>query len=265
MRIVRKIFPFRDKCVPKGELKNPDKAKPCFNAQLGLCPGPCAGWVSKKDYAKHVRHITLFFEGRKEKLIESLEKDMKALAKEKRFEDAEKVKKQIFALDHIQDIALLKKDMEKDISEETFRIEAYDVAHLSGRDVVGVMTVIEDGELSKSQYRKFKIKADKNDDVANLKEIVSRRLGHPEWLLPNLIVVDGGTAQMNAVKLILREEGLNIGVVSVVKDASHKAREIMGSKLHVQNHAKAILLANAEAHRFAIGYHRRLRGKGFRI
>jgi excinuclease ABC subunit C len=128
---------------------------------------------------------------------------------------------------------------------------------------VGVMTVVEDGELNKSQYRKFKIRLDKNDDTKNLKEVLSRRLNHPEWPMPSLIAVDGGVGQLNAAKSVLKERGLDIQIVSIVKDERHKAREILG--LGDQSLSRAIILANAEAHRFAIGYHRKLRGKGFRI
>lgn len=258
LKIVRKIFPYRDdKCKLVG--------KPCFNAQIGLCPGPCAGWITKADYRNQIRNIKLFFEGKKETLIKTLEKEMRALAKEQKFEEAQDLKRQIFALDHIQDIALIKKDIET--KKSNFRIEAYDIAHISGTDVVGVMTVVEDGEVNKSQYRKFKIRTGKNDDTKNLKEVLTRRLGHPEWRSPNLIVVDGGRGQINAARKVLNESGLEmIDVVSVVKDERHKAKEILG--LRNGQHpvlAKYILLANAEAHRFAIGYHRKLRSKGFRI
>ena len=269
LKIVRKIFPYRDnKCKLSG--------RPCFNAQIGLCPGPCAGWVTRKEYGKTLKHLKLFFEAKKPRLIESLEKEMKTLAKAQKFEEAEKIKRKIFALDHIQDIALIKEDVNKGIFDSFtrpgraptliensfvhFRIEAYDIAHMSGKDVVGVMTVISDGELDRSQYRKFRIRNDSNDDVNNLREILSRRLNHPEWPIPNLIVVDGGTAQHNVAKEITK-----IPVVAVTKDERHKAREILGSKEQVVGREKEILLANAEAHRFAIGYHRKLRGKGFRI
>jgi excinuclease ABC subunit C len=255
LKIVRRIFPYRDnKCKMNGRL--------CFNAQIGLCPGPCGGRISKTEYRKIIRHITLFFEGKKSDLIKSLEKEMKQFAKEHRFEEAEKVKRQLFALDHIQDIALIKKDLEK-TGETVFRIEAYDIAHLSGQNAVGVMTVVEDGEVNKSQYRKFKIRLDKNDDTKNLKEVLSRRLNHPEWPMPSLIAIDGGVGQLNAAKSVLKERGLEIQIVSIVKDERHKAHEILG--LGDQNLSRAIILANAEAHRFAIGYHRKLRGKGFRI
>ncbi len=263
LKIVRKIFPFRD---DKCKLIN----KPCFNAQIGLCPGPCAGWISKADYRKQIRNIKLFFEGKKDTLIKTLEKEMKVFAKTQEFERAGEIKKKIFALDHIQDIALIKKDLEGS-SQEGFRIEAYDIAHISGTNVVGVVTVVEDGELNKSQYRKFKIRADNppagGDDTKNLKEIISRRLGHPEWKFPNLIVVDGGKGQINAARKVLEESGLEmIDVVSVVKDERHRPREILGTvQMQSPTLHKSILLANSEAHRFAIGYHRRLRGKGFRI
>src|SRR3989338_8425164 len=89
LKIIRKIFPYRDeKC------KITPKLKPCFNAQIGLCPGPCAGWISKADYRKQIRNITLFFEGKKITLIKTLEKEMKSLAKKQKFEEAEKVKRQ---------------------------------------------------------------------------------------------------------------------------------------------------------------------------
>lgn len=257
LKIIRKIFPYRDdKCKIGG--------KPCFNAQIGLCPGPCAGWITKIDYRKQVRNIKLFFDGKKDKLIRTLEKEMLAFAKKHEFKKAEEVKRKIFALNHIQDIALIKQELTTDSQQPTaFRIEGYDVAHISGTNVVGVMTVITDGEADKSQYRKFKIRADKNDDIKNLKEVLERRFGHPEWRFPNLIVVDGGLGQLNAAKEVLKFLSLEVQVVSVVKDERHRARKILGLKgLTLE---KSILLANLEAHRFAIKYHRLLRSKGFRI
>ncbi len=254
--IVRKIFPFCDKCKP-------NIGKPCFYAQIGLCPGVCAGVMSRTEYAKTIQRIKLFFEGKKPALLRSLEKDMKRSAKELKFEDASHIKRTIFALNHIQDVALLKHNFnpERATLSGTFRIEAYDVAHISGTNVVGVMVVLEDGEVKKSDYRKFKIKASTNDDNASLREVLSRRFGHPEWPMPNLIVVDGGKAQVNTAEKVLAEVGLIIPVVGVVKDEHHRAREIIGDKKARTTHERSILLANSEAHRFAITYHRTLRGK----
>ena len=260
LKIARKIFPYRDKCAP-------NQGRACFNAQIGLCPGVCAGRISKKDYRKVIRHLRLFFEAKKTELIKSLEKEMRLFARAQKFEEAEKVKKQIFALEHIQDIAILKHDLEASTKnlEANFRIEAYDVAHISGTNVVGVMAVVEDGELAQSQYRKFRIRDDQNNDTANLKEVLTRRLTHPEWRFPNLVVVDGGKGQINVTKEVLGKVGLDIAVVSVVKDEKHKAREILGRSVLSRALDKSILLANNEAHRFALSYHRKLRGKGFRV
>lgn len=258
LKIIRRIFPYRDeKC------KILPNHKPCFNAQIGLCPGPCADRISKSEYRKQIKRIELFFSGKKTELIRNIEKEMKQSAKTLKFEEAQKLKHTLYALEHIQDMALIKRDIESVHSDEVLRIEAYDIAHTSGKEAVGVMTVVEDGEKNPSQYRKFKIKLDKNDDVRNLREVIKRRLNHPEWDIPSVVVVDGGVAQLNAAK----EEfgGKGVEVVSVVKDERHRAREVLGNKKIVSTWEKSILLANSEAHRFAIGYHRKLRGKGFRI
>ncbi|MDQ3089631.1 MAG: UvrB/UvrC motif-containing protein [bacterium] len=274
LRIIRKIFPYRDRCVPKDEQKIPEKARLCFNAQIGLCPGVCKDGMTKKEYRKRIKYLELLFEGKRNTLITELEKDMNMAAKKEDFESASKLKYTLYALDHIQDIALIKRDAERTYRKDIFRIEAYDIAHMSGKETVGVMVVVEDGELAKSQYRKFRIRGQKNsdnkenikiDDTGNLKEVIIRRLGHLEWTLPNLIVIDGGVGQINAAKEVLKERNFNIEVVSVVKDHRHKPKDFLGSKSDIEKYSRSILLANAEAHRFAITYHRKLRSKGFRI
>ena len=78
MKIVRKIFPFRDTCVPSDNAQT--KSKPCFNRQLGLCPGVCSGEVTKTEYAVIMHHIRLLFEGKKPKLLQELERNMKKAA-----------------------------------------------------------------------------------------------------------------------------------------------------------------------------------------
>ncbi len=280
LSIVRKIFPFRDKCKPRGSaitgtlLSRPNNGKPrkalagpqgtpCFYVQLGLCPGVCDGSISKREYSKTIQRIRLFFEGKKPVLLRGLERDMKKAARSLKFEEASRIKRTIFSLNHIQDVALLKHNLnsERRPLSETFRVEAYDVAHISGTNTVGVMVVLEDGEAKKSDYRKFKIKTSTNDDNASLREILSRRFGHTEWTMPNLIVVDGGKAQLNTAQKVLTGRGLKIPVAGVVKDEHHRAREIIGDKTARTTHERQILFANSESHRFAITYHRQIRGK----
>ncbi|MCX6735467.1 MAG: GIY-YIG nuclease family protein [Candidatus Parcubacteria bacterium] len=255
MKIVRKIFSFRDTCTP-------NSGKPCFNAQIGLCPGVCSGAVSKKEYAKNIKNIALFFQGKKKSLIGKLEREMKTFAVKEEFEKANEVKKTIFALSHIQDVSLLKRNNHLTVKPPSeIRIECYDVAHISGAFMVGVMTVVENGEPKKSEYRKFKIKGEGVNDTKNLGEMLSRRLEHSEWPFPKMIIVDGGLAQKNVADRLLEKYGYTIPVLGVVKDEHHRPRNIIGDQKLARLHEKEILLGNSEAHRFAIAYHKKLRGK----
>jgi len=193
--LIRKIFPFRDeKCVPASEQKRKpgQSPHPCFNYQIGLCPGVCVGKISKVEYRERVNDIVDFFRGNKKKVIKNLEKRMHEFASEKQFEKAGEAKRQIFALTHIHDISLIKQENIVEKPGLVFRVEAYDVAHFGGKNVVGVMTVVENGTAQKNEYRKFKIKEDPGiNDTKALREILRRRFTHEEWRFPNMIVVDG--------------------------------------------------------------------------
>lgn len=259
LKIVRKLFQFYDTKDPLGKEKSRlAKGKIDFNRQIGLYPEV----QSRQEYARTIRHIRLFFQGKKQQVIKELEKEMKQLAKAERFEEAGVIKKRIFALNHIQDVALMKDESRVYRDEKRIRIEAYDIAHLQGKDMVGVMTVVEGGEPAKAEYRKFKVESlDKANDTAALKEVLTRRLNHPEWPLPQLLVVDGGVAQKNAAERVLRGLGMVIPVVAVVKDDRHRPTRLLGQKQLLLQHQTAILLANAESHRFAITYHRKKRGQ----
>jgi excinuclease ABC subunit C len=254
MKIIRRMFPYRDTC----ELNSP---KPCFNAQIKLCPGVCVGRISKEEYKRHITNIRNLFEGKKTEIKRSLEKDMKEYAKSEQFEKAAVARNTLFALDHIKDISLIKEEEVLSFKKTDFRIEAYDVAHISGTSRVGVMVVIEGKEKAKDQYRKFKLDEHINDDYEGLRQVLLRRFNHSEWRHPDLIVIDGGLAHKQTAERVLASLSLLIPCISVVKDERHKPKDILGDKVHVDYHKKDILLANSEAHRFAIGYHKTLRNK----
>ncbi len=143
--------------------------------------------------------------------------------------------------------------------------------------MVGVMTVVEDGMPAKGEYRKFNIKTQFSaparnasgianaggNDTGALLEVLERRFTHTEWPMPSLIVVDGGQAQINAAQRFQERVGLMIPLVSVVKDERHRPRAVMGDKAAARQHESAILLANSEAHRFAITFHKKKRGDTF--
>ena len=274
LQIIRKIFPFIDEASSK-------KANLEFYKQIHPTP------ANTEEYIRNIKNLKLFLQGKKKKIISNLKKEMISYAKNKEFEQAGEVKRQIFALKHINDIALMKNESfthanflplrpslgalgsKRDprgqkIHMSFTRIEAYDIAHMSGKNMVGVMTVLENGEIAKSEYKKFKIRTQAGvNDTGALKEVLERRLAHTEWPYPNLIVVDGGTAQINVTKSILALLNIDVPVVSVLKDERHKPKDILGNKNFAVKYKREILLANSEAHRFAIAYHKNVRAKNF--
>jgi excinuclease UvrABC nuclease subunit len=252
LKIIRKIFPFRGE---KDFFNKKRRRQSSLNVELGLTPNFSV--VSKKEYQKTIRNLKLFFEGKKKSLKKRLETEMKKLAQKQEFEKAQNIRNQIFSLDHIQDIAILKNENKSSLE----RIEAYDIAHLSETNRVGVMVVIEKGILKKQDYRKFNIRLKGGGDVGALREVLTRRLNRKEWSLPDLIVVDGGKAQLASAQQKVFEFNLKIPVVAVTKDEHHKARSFLGNSEIISKNERDILLANSEAHRFAIKFHREKRGK----
>ena len=277
LKIIRRIFPYRDTCSPPNirlndslysdVLENIRIGKPCFNRQIGLCPGVCTGELSKKEYARTIKWLTMFFEGKKPGLIKTLDQEMKRFAKTEAFEQAGEIKRRIFALKHIKDVSLLKERTFEKTKPAFFRMEAFDISHTAGRETVGVMAVIENGAPNKNDYRLFNIKtASSGSDTGALKEILERRLRHEEWRLPNLIVVDGGKQQLSVARALIKKTltlSDDIPVVSVLKNKYHKPKEILGNRDFIKGKEKEILLANAMAHRFAISFHRFKRQKNF--
>lgn len=261
MKIVRKIFPYRDsKCTPcEEQLKRGSACRPCFNRQIGLCPGVCTGEMTREAYAQQIRHICTLFSGNFKGLKRQLTREMREAARRQEFELASMLRRQCAALEHIKDVSLIKE--ERVSAGGGARIEAFDVAHTAGQETVAVMTVVMNGEAYKAAYRMFKILSATNNDVAALKEALERRLNHPEWPLPRVFVIDGSTAQMNAARLVLRKKGIEVPLVGVVKDERHRPKNLIGDKRAIEAFERDILLANNEAHRFAIGWHRRRRAK----
>lgn len=256
MKIIRRIFPYIDATSNK-------KMSYEFYHQLGLTPE-----VGNKEleiaYKNNIANFKLFFEGKKKRVISNFKKEMNEFAKKREFEKANEIKKRIFALMHINDVALLKNENIERVMGNTFRIESYDIAHMGGKNMVGVMTVVENGQVDKNEYRKFKIRTQSgSNDTGALTEVLERRLVHTEWKYPNLIVVDGGVAQLNALLKVSKRVGISIPIVSVVKDERHKPKDILGDKALARKYEREILLANSESHRFAINYHKNMRNKNF--
>lgn len=285
LKIMRRIFPFH-------ALKQKSE-KGCLDFQLGLCPGPYAGAISREEYRKNIRAISLILQGKKKRLLSSLEKEMILAAKGEEFEKAANLRNQIFALQHIRDVALMSKEFEDDESRikkqesRTFRIEAYDISNISGTSAVGSMVVFENGNPDKNQYRKFKIKTvEGSNDVGMMHEVLLRRFKN-DWPMPDLVLLDGGQGHVNmADQLLHKELGLAVDIVGVAKGPTRKNQELrimnydQNSKFMIhdskirkdeKNKIEAIndVLEDKfllkfimdEAHRFAITYHRKVRAK----
>ena len=267
LRIIRKIFPYS--LHPESEIA---KGKPCFNYQIGLCPGVCAGIMSRGEYLKNISHLKLFLSGKKKKLLKALEREMKFASREERFEDAEIAKRQIFSLKYIQDIAFIAardENFQFQISDfQKPRIEGYDISNISGTSAVGSMVVFMGERPDKSKYRKFKIRTVfQSDDVGMLKEVLRRRFKHfPTekdsfgWALPNLILIDGGKPQVNAAKQVLDEVGLRIPIVGIAKGPARKKNEFIG-KIPENISEITLIRVRDEAHRFAVSFHRKMRNR----
>ncbi len=252
--IIRRIFPFRDRVSAQ-------KDKEAFYCQIGLSPYVATDDAARQ-YRKNIGRIKCILQGKMRSLIKALKDEMNEAAKEERFEEAAKLREKVFALEHIQDVSLIKRDMRVSHHAKVFRIEAYDIAHLSGKQMVGVMVVLENETPQKSDYRKFIIRGfDKANDAGALREVLVRRLSHTEWSYPNMIVVDGNIIQQNAAENVLKELQLDIPVIAVTKDDHHKPRSISGKTELIEAHKYGILLANNEAHRFALSFHTARRKK----
>lgn len=180
--------------------------------------------------------------------------------------------------------ALIEKDEERTIKaveqigavmgiHTPFRIEAFDNSNIQGADPVSAMIVFIDGKPAKKEYRKYKIKTVKGpDDYNSMREVIRRRYTRvlKEHLpLPDLIIIDGGKGQIEAAKdILINELNLDIPVAGLVKDDKHRTSQLLyGNPLEIvplgHNSQEFYLLQRIqdEVHRFAITFHRQLRGK----
>lgn len=272
LKILRKIFPYST-CEPPRAGKI---GKPCFYYHLKLCPGVCVGAINAKEYSANMRHLGMVFAGKKTSVLRELRRAMRRAATEHRFEDAARLRNKIFALEHIQDVAVLTREERPffgpaktssvpDIINIFGRIEGYDISMVSGVEAVGSMVVFEDGEPKKSAYRKFRIKWVKGiNDVAMMKEVLRRRFarGLAGWPRPDLILIDGGWGQVNAAKEVQREYHQNIPLVGIAKGFDRKQdrpihdRDNLELARLVAQYRDILLRVRDEAHRFAVAYHR---------
>lgn len=271
MDLVRKAFPWST-CIP-------GQKRACFYHHLKLCPGVCVDAVDKKVYQKTIRDLIRFFEGKKEDILKDYKKQMTKLAKEKRFEEAAEIRNKVYFLEHIQDVAVLRRDDEQvdrikpgeGMAVNLFgRIEGYDISNISGTSQVASMVVFENGAPAKAEYRKFKIKSVEGpNDVASMRETLMRRFKHDEWRMPDLILIDGGLPQVHAAEEVMHHLNIQIPVVGIAKGAQRKRNDIICSQVSIElcelcrKYVDLLAQVRDEAHRFAITFHKKVRAKKF--
>lgn len=219
-------------------------------------------WLTKKR--GHRVYIRVPKIGTKEKLVELAAENARMVLSQ----DKERLKRE-----EGRTIGAVKEIAETLGMERIDRIEAFDISNISGFESVGSMIVYEKGKPKRSDYRKFKIKWVKGaNDYASLEEVLTRRfrraLEESEGFvcLPDLIMMDGGRGQVNVARKVLEELNLNIPVCGMVKDDNHRTRGLYynNEELPIDRGSegfKLITRIQDEAHRFAIEYHRLLRGK----
>ncbi|OHA65988.1 MAG: hypothetical protein A2672_00140 [Candidatus Wildermuthbacteria bacterium RIFCSPHIGHO2_01_FULL_49_22b] len=289
LRLLRRVFPYYT-AKKHGSL-------PCSWCQLNLCPGPDP---DEKTYKKNLRKLAAVLKGKRTSVFRQLKKEMNEAAKNQGFEKAAGLRDQFLALERIVSHArllsretapstnwnLIEKELQKlfETRKRISRMEAYDISNIQGKQATGSQVTFLKGAPLKESYRKYKIRiSGKSNDYAMMEELLSRRLRHPEWPYPQLMVIDGGKGQLTAALSALRE--LTIGnsqlTIDSKKSQSSKVKgqkSIMVALAKKQNElffpgkSRPVLLRDLprplenlflhirdEAHRFAISYHRKLR------
>jgi len=259
----------------------------CLNAHIGKCLGFCCLKNPREEdrttYMKNIRTISDLLSGKRESVIRNMEKEMKELGSQHEFEKAMTLQYKIGRIHRVFENAKIintQKEQLRPLEElkkilklhkPPLRIEGYDISNISGIHATGSMVVFDYGNPDKDSYRKFKIRTiSQSDDTGMLREVLTRRMNHPEWPYPDLIIIDGGKGQLNVARSILKNHP-EITVISLTKNEKHMGNHITfirnerfasGPLSKIPTPARNLILSvDAEAHRFAISYYRKLHQK----
>ena len=268
LRFLRRVFPMRTcKTFPK---------TPCLEYHLGQCLAPCAKYIDAPQYQRIVDDLVAFLEGKRDQLLHELSRRMAAAARDQRFEEAVRLRDQIQALTSVivaKEKSLAAGPLEQlqaalKLPQLPRRIEAFDISNIFGDFAVGSMVVFSDGKPHKAHYRRFRIETVQGiDDYQMMREVIRRRYSGTltsELPRPELILIDGGKGQLSAACDELGALSLTIPTMGLAKRFEHiflpNSEEPIillptSPVLHLVQHIRD------EAHRFAITYHRRIRGK----
>ena len=288
MRSIRKIIPYCTQKIRTG--------RPCFYTHLGLCD-PCPSKITglpdgalkteeKNRYKKHMKSIIRILSGKSGLVLTDMQKEMNRLSRQKKYEEAEKVKRQFYSLlrmiqttyepfsfenvsqasgtEELDDLQQILVRFYPDLKALS-RIECFDIATLFGSQTVASMVTFVSGIQDRSSYRKFRIRSITGiSDTDAMRETLSRRLNHSEWPYPDLIIVDGGKPQVSAAQTVLSEAHVSIPLIGLAKreeqivipiNDTYKVISIPLSRPSMN----LLRRIRDEAHRFVNAYHRRSR------
>lgn len=290
LRLIRNIFPYS---------QHLPASKVCFYKQLGLC-SPCPSEIEKLkgkeksqyllQYHKNIKNVKRFLDREVTVLQKQLIKEMKKHANELNFEEAKMLREQLSKIEYVTRPILQPSEflenpnLKYDIIEHELkslkdflnncgiksgnltRIECFDVAHISGSWTTASMVTFIKGEPDKSKYRHFRIRQSKgNSDYDSMKEVAKRRQKNFEkWGIPDIIIVDGGKAQVSAFLSAMNSDKVNIvGIAKrfeklVVPVDSEENTSYKMFTIENQQALNLIQRIRDESHRFARRYHKLL-------
>lgn len=286
--VLQKIFKFRTCTL---DIEDGDEKwrwfRPCLLASINQCTAPCNLRISKEQYRDDIRRLRMFLDGKKDRLLRELHKQMEAASKERRFEQAARLRDEIKALESLN----LRGNLEEHVQPEVFYIdpkkglkglkqvfgleqqprviEGVDIAHLQGGETVASLVQFIDGLPFKHGYKRYRIRTVSGvDDFASMREVVSRRFRRLQaegTAFPDILLIDGGKGQLSAVMAAFR--AIDVAppfVLSLAKREEEVYLPGESEPRRLSRHSYALRLlqyVRDEAHRFAQAYHHTLRRK----
>ncbi|MBL8991325.1 MAG: UvrB/UvrC motif-containing protein [Phycisphaerae bacterium] len=289
VQLLQRVFRFRT-CsldIVEGDPKN-RAFRPCLLHAIGQCTAPCAERIGREAYGQDVERFVRFLGTRRSVMLREMRQQMDKAAAERRFEQAAVLRDEIAAIEKLDERARASDGFQPETEiayadpqkgcralakvlglEAPVRcLEAIDIAHLQGGEMVGSKVCFMDGRPFKDEYRRYKVRGAGNDDYAAIREVVSRRYrdaGAGQALYPDVILIDGGLGQLHAAL----EAFTTLDVPPPMVISLAKKEEL----IYVQRRAEPVRLARThaglrlcqaardEAHRFAPAYHHLLRRK----
>ncbi len=289
VQVLQKIFKFRTCGL---DIDASDEKwqwfRPCLLASINQCTAPCNLQISPEDYARDIRRLAMFMEGKRSRLLKQMKKEMEEASARLAFEEAARLRDEIhmletldqrgrldthaqpevFYIDPSKGLAGLKKVLGLEQLPRT--IEGIDVAHLGGGETVASLVQFIDGLPFKPGYRRYKIREVKGvDDYRSIHEVVTRRFvrpGQDAGIFPDLLLIDGGKGQLSAALAAFEEHRIAppTTILSLAKREEEIFRPGITEPLKLSRRSYALRLlqyVRDESHRFAQYYHKVLRRK----